>query len=88
MRTKPDKIQKFFIWLSIDQNEVWKNMAIAMIAPFTRQCMIPKLEWHWLILKQQQQRLAKLSINIVCMASSFFPFIVFLEAAGSPNRPH
>jgi len=63
-------------------------MAVPMIAPFARQGMIEIAVRERDVRSEQPDYLAQLGIKRSAMLSGLFAFVVTLEAARAPNRPH
>jgi hypothetical protein len=45
VRTEPDQLQCFRIGFAIDQNQVWAEVAVAMIVPIARKGVVAKAIW-------------------------------------------
>ena len=40
MRAEPDELQAGFVWLPVNQDEIWSDVAIAVIVPFPAERVI------------------------------------------------
>ncbi len=54
MRSKPDQSKRLGIWQLIDQDEVWFDMAIAVIFPCAGQRVIAKSFWQRSVRNEQR----------------------------------
>jgi len=52
MRTETDKLKACIVRLAVDQNEVWPDVAVAVIAPLAAERMIELAPRQRLILRQ------------------------------------
>jgi hypothetical protein len=53
VRTETHKLKVVVIWLAVNEHEIGPDVAIAMIAPFSRQGMIEVAARQWRIRSQQ-----------------------------------
>src|SRR5207248_4714783 len=82
------KLKPFRIRLSIDQNEIGPNVAIAKVLPFAGKSMIEIAPRQQVIISQKPYGFRESSIECTPMPTRFFSPIISFEPPSVPNDPH
>src|SRR5215475_9293752 len=88
MRAEPDKLKVRIIRLTVDQNEVGSDVAVAVIAPLAAERMIEIPPRQWLVLRRDGDGFEKQGIEALGLPSGFLAPVITAKAAGVFNNPH
>jgi hypothetical protein len=88
VRAEPDKLQTRIVRLAVDQDEVWPDVAVAMIVPLATERMIEIAARQWFVLRQHRDGFEQGGIEALAVPCGFLASLVAAKAAGVFNNPH
>ncbi len=88
MRAKAHEFEAVVIRLSVDENEIWPHVAVAVIVPFARQWVIEIPARQRRIGGEQVDDLHHQGVQLLTVLIGFFSLVVTLKAGGVFNLPH
>ena len=82
LRAEPDKLKTRIVRLSVDQDEVGADVAVAVIAPLATERVIEIAARQRLVLRQHGDGFEQGGIEALAVPSGFLAPVVAAEAAG------
>src|SRR5207237_9109802 len=88
VRTEAHQFQIFVVRLSVDENEVRPDVAVAVILPLATKPVIEIPARQWRIGREHGQRVHQEGIELLAVPAGLLASVIALEARRIFNRPH
>src|SRR5438132_7850744 len=88
MRTEAYQFQAFAVRLSVDENQVRPDVAVAVILPFAGKRVIEIPTRQGPVGREHVHCLHQEGLELLAVPAGFFAPVVALEARRVSNRPH
>jgi hypothetical protein len=88
MGSEPHEFEALCVRLSIDQNEIRPDVAIAKIFPLAGKHVIEVAPRQPLVVREEPHRFGKVSVEAAPIPTGFLSPIIAPELSGVPNTPH